>query len=206
MYEYSYLLGEGLGLGALVLLRGIPTGLLNLGCWILLSYSLYRMAVRRGIRKPWLAWLPVGREWIIGSLSDQYRYVVRGERRAKRWSLTVLQLLRLALGAALCAMAVALAGNLLTALAYGRSWQNLLPALMGPGMSLLGLAVPMLALWIAGKVIWFLALYDIYTSAEPGNRNLYLILSIPFSFLQSVFLFLCREKDEGMPPRRDPGN
>src|SRR5699024_11895073 len=47
--------------------------------YIFQSCSLYSIAKRRGISNPGLAWVPVAFVWILGSVSDQYQYVVRGK-------------------------------------------------------------------------------------------------------------------------------
>ena len=47
--------------------------------YVLTSLGLYTMAKRRMINHPWLSWVPVANMWILGSLSDQYRYVARGQ-------------------------------------------------------------------------------------------------------------------------------
>ena len=38
--------------------------------WVLEGIAYQTMARRRGLRHRWLVWLPVGRDWIQGSLSD----------------------------------------------------------------------------------------------------------------------------------------
>ena len=43
--------------------------------WVLEGIAYQTMARRRGLRHRWLVWLPVGRDWIQGSLSDQYQYL-----------------------------------------------------------------------------------------------------------------------------------
>ena len=35
------------------------------------SVGLYRIAKSRGIRRAWLAWVPVGNAWLQGNISDQ---------------------------------------------------------------------------------------------------------------------------------------
>ena len=54
----------------------VPTGLVSVAAYVLTSLSLYTIAARRQIANPWLSWIPVVRIWVLGSLSDQYRYVV----------------------------------------------------------------------------------------------------------------------------------
>ena len=41
--------------------------------YVLQSLGLYTIAERRGIRNPWLAWVPVANMWVLGSISDQYQ-------------------------------------------------------------------------------------------------------------------------------------
>lgn len=48
-----------------------------------------------------------------------------------------------------------------------------------------------------------MALYDIYVSMDPGNSVLFTVLSILFRVTKPVFLFINRNKDGGMPPRRE---
>ena len=50
--------------------------------YIFRSVGLYTMAGRRGIRNPWLAWVPVADQWLLGCLSDQYQTLVRGSELA----------------------------------------------------------------------------------------------------------------------------
>ena len=55
---------------------------------------------------------------------------------------------------------------------------------------------------IAVLVIRYIAMYDLYTSCTPQNNVLFLVLSIFFSVTEPFFVFFIRNKDEGMPPRR----
>ena len=41
--------------------------------YVLLAWGLFTIAKRRGINKPWLAWIPVVNVWMLGCISDQYR-------------------------------------------------------------------------------------------------------------------------------------
>ena len=62
----------------------VTTGGLGLLVYILQAWALYTIAQRRGINKPWLAWIPVVNVWILGSISDQYQYVVKKQVKNKR--------------------------------------------------------------------------------------------------------------------------
>ena len=58
---------------------------------------------------------------------------------------------------------------------------------------------------IAVTVIMYIALYDLYRSCDPANGLMYLLLSIFVSITMPIFIFVCRNKELGMPPRKqDP--
>ena len=45
----------------------------SLTTYILGSIGNYTIAKRRGIRNPWLAWIPLAHLWITGCISAQYQ-------------------------------------------------------------------------------------------------------------------------------------
>ena len=95
------------------LISGIPTGLFGIAAYVLTALAVSAISRRRGLEKAWLAWVPVVNCWLLGSLSDQYRYVVKGETKSRRKWLLALNLTQLGLGiavAVLGAMAAALLG------------------------------------------------------------------------------------------------
>ena len=73
---------------------------------------------------------------------------------------------------------------------------------VGPVLTVLAVVLPLAAVTIALCVIRYMALYDVYRSLDPANAVLYLVLSILFSPTEPFFLFFNREKDQGMPPRK----
>ena len=201
--EFSYVIEDALGIGLLpALLSGIPSSLLSIATYILTALGLYTVAQRRGLNRPWLAWIPVVNCWILGSLSDQYRYVVKGEIKSKRKVLLVLNLLMTALGTAVVAVVVAMIVNIAGGVFRGVGEDDMIRTVMGPVVGALGLSLPMAGISIAYAVIHFMALYDVYRSMDPVNCVLFTVLSILFGVTEPFFLFFNRNKDLGMPPRR----
>ena len=163
----------------------------SVACYVIQSIGLYSIAKRRGIHKPWLAWVPVGNVWILGSISDQYQYVVKGQVRNRRKVLLgiTLGLLALVIGW-VAAQVAAVVGS--TA---------------GSGFFVVGVLwmVALLIFWIlaiVAAVYQYICYYDLFRSCQKDNAVLYLVLSIFVSIALPVIVFLCRNKDEGMPPRR----
>ena len=175
------------------LISGVPTGLFGIAAYILTALAIYTISRRRGLNKPWLAWIPVVNCWLLGSLSDQYQYVVKGENRSKRKWLIVLNILKAVLWMLLIILAIVAAGMLIA---------NDSAEILGLVVALLGLLLPFAAVTISACVIRYMALFDVYRSLDPSNAVLYLVLSILFSPTEPFFLFFNREKDLGMPPRK----
>ena len=202
MYRNSFSdIGESLGALFGLTWSTLPT-LISIAVYVFTALGLYTLAQRRGLRNPWLAWIPVANVWILGSLSDQYRYVVRGQVRSKRKVLLTLNIISAVMGLVMTVVIVAAVIRCVFSF-RGASETEIVNALMGSIMGVLALCVPWAGVAIASAVLSYMALYDIYTSCDPANNTVYLVLSILFGFTQAIFLFLCRNRDDGMPPRRD---
>ena len=204
--DYSYAWNDVLGTGLLSgILSGIPTTLMGIAAYVLTALALYTIAKRRGLNHPWLAWIPVASAWILGSLSDQYRYVVRGENKSKRKVLLTLSILTSVLSTAMIVSVFVAVGKAMFGVIGGMGEEALLEAILGPLVGVVGLCLPMVGIAIAYVVVYYMALYDLYKSLDPSNCVLFLVLSIVLQVTEPFFLFFSRDKDDGMPPRRqDP--
>lgn len=168
----------------------------GVACYVLQSLGFYTIAKRREIRNPWLAWLPVGNMWILGSISDQYQYVAKGRVRNKRKALLGLML---AMYLALTLIWVGVFVSILSEAMAMDASEVLLGATVG-GMVIVYLIL--LVISVIAVVFQYMALYDLYASCEPGNSVLYLVLSIFLGVVLPFFIFACRKKDLGMPPKK----
>lgn len=199
MFNYSYALNGGLGL-LLGFLPGLPAMAIGITTYVLTALGLYTMAQNRGIRSAWMAWFPVLDCWILGSLSDQYRYVVKGQIRSRR---KVLLSLKIVL-AILNAVIVVLAANAVASLIFagGIANQFTMERVLRPSISAVILFAITVVLRIISTVFYYMSLYDIYHSCDPANSTLYLVFSILIQVTRPFFLFLNRNMERGMPPRR----
>ena len=201
-YGFEYAFPEGME-GAAVGAAGVVTGILlivwflamgfSLVMYVLNAVGLYRIAKRRGIHHAWLAWVPIGCNWLLGSISDHYQYVAKQKVTSKRKILLILSL-------CLIGCLFVLAGGVVAIVVAAGSSMNASIAL---GVVLLLIAyLGMMGLAIAITVFCYIAYYDLFRSCKPGNAVLFLVLSILFNVTLAFFVFFSSKSDEGMPERR----
>ncbi len=209
----------------------IISSLISIAAYILLALGMYSIAKRRGIKNPWLAWIPVANMWLLGCISDQYRYVAKGQEKSKRKMMLVLSILNtlvaLILVVALLVWVFGLMSQMgildmseaelnqllemdddLFAEQFANEVIEILENNPGQLVGLMlgvmggGLISGILGIWLL--VLEYMALYDLFASANPSNAGAYVALSIFLgNFLQGLLVFLSRDKDEGMPPRQE---
>lgn len=187
--------------------------------YVLQALALYTIAKRRGINKPWLAWIPLVNVWILGSISDQYQYVVKRQVKNKRKALLGLNI---AISALAFVVIVGFVWLLIKLVMLGITmdpgwidngnpvsdipWE-LVSNEIGALLLLAFSALPLMVLSIVHAVFFYMALYDVFRSCDPNNSTLFLILSLVGNVVvegaYSLFLILCKDKDLGMPPRKE---
>ena len=198
-YGFEYYFPGGMEGAAM----GVATGILlivwflamgfSLVMYVLNAVGLYRVAKRRGIHHPWLAWIPIGNSWLLGSISDHYQYVAKQKVTSKRKILLILNL-------CLIGCLFVLAGGVIAIVLSAGSNMNASVVL---GVVLLLIAyLGMMGLAIAITVFCYIAYYDLFRSCKPGNAVLFLVLSILFNVTLAFFVFFSSKSDEGMPERR----
>ena len=198
-YSFEYAFPDAMGGAAM----GVATGILlivwclamgfSIVMYVLNAVGLYRIAKRRGIHHAWLAWVPIGSNWLLGSISDHYQYVAKQKVTSKRKILLILSL-------CLIGCLFVLAGGVVAIVVAAGSSMNASIAL---GVVLLLIAyLGMMGLAIAVTVFCYIAYYDLFRSCKPGNAVLFLVLSILFNVTLAFFVFFSSKSDEGMPERR----
>ncbi len=179
----------------LSLFSAIPGMLVGLAVYLANAYGIYTLAARRGLQRPWLAWVPVVNAWVLGAIADDYRRRICDELKSRRKILLGTSIAVNILGIVFSVFFIILFVQLIV---HGEAPIESPAALAGTGLAFLVCALAMLAVFIVHAVFYYIALYDLYKSCEPRNASAYLVISILISYSQPVFLFVCRNKDEGM--------
>lgn len=187
------------------------SNILSLVAYVLLALGMYTIAKRRGINKAWLAWVPVcGNMWILGCISDQYNYVVKRQNKAKRKTLVWLEAIMLVLLVVMIVFVVMMIVNLVASGAIDSEYMSesdameLIPSLIGIIVS----ALALMGVAIALSIVQYMAYYDLFCSCDPANKGVYTAVGIiaslfGFGIVLAIFVFICRNKEGGMPPRMD---
>lgn len=190
------------GLVAFYVIYMLACAALGIAAYVLRALGFYSIAKRRGINHPWMSWVPVLDLWVLGCISDQFRYVVKGQNKNKRKWLLGLNIALTVVYIVFFVIFGVMMVNAVSGAIGGASEDALVKAVMGSVVAMLICLLPMMAIAIAVMVVRYMAMYDLYTSCSPQNNVLFLVLSIFFSVTEPFFIFFIRKKDGGMPPRR----
>lgn len=202
-FEYAFpdMAGD-VASGALGIVAGILMLFVLLGLalavvgYVLQSVSMYRIAKRRGIHHPWLAWVPLAVYWLMGSISDHYQYVAKQKVTNRR---RILLILGIVTGAMSIVYSVLQTSAMLAFTADAGMSNEIGSVAVSMLVYLVWLAVS-----VTTSVFLYIAYYDLFRSCKPGNAVLFLVLSIFFNVAIPFFLIVCSNSDEGMPPKRPP--
>ena len=157
--------------------------------YVLQGMGMYTIAKRRGIHNPWMAWIPFANSWMLGSISDQFRYVAYGQVTVRRkW------LLATSIGVSVSASVWAVTHIIFT---FSGSF--------GFGFVLYLLTwLAYMAVMVLYTVMNYKSLYDLYKSCNPRTALVFLLLSIFVAYPQPFFVFACRNQDLGIRPESSP--
>ena len=176
---------------------------LMIAAYVLRSIGLYAIAKRRGISNPWLAWIPVAWVWILGSISDQFRYVTKAQVKNKRTTLLVMNLIQTVASTAMMVVIGIAFAELVSMGIVSADEEALMTEAMILVFKFMALGLVLGGIALATAIIHYIAMYDLYLSVNPANAVLFLILSIFIGITEPFFIFFNRNKDGGMPPRCD---
>lgn len=206
--DFAYMMEEDISELVGVLVSLLSTNLLSFGlaiaAYVLTGLGFYAIAQRRGIKHPWMAWVPVLKLWILGSIADQYRYVVKGEVRNRRKVLIALAVVQVVAVIVVYALLIGMVVNMIVQVPDldRMTEQQVLEMVLKTFLPMLGVLLVMLVVALVSKVFQYIAYYDLFASCDPENKVLFLVLGILFDITLPFFVFACRKKDRGMPPRR----
>ena len=170
-------------------------GTIALVNYILTSIALYTVASRRLIKNSWLSWLPIGRDWVLGKIAEEYDGKNGIERK---WGKIMLTL-----------SAIANLGVVVFFVFY------IIFAFVGIGLAstganmdeyMLSAGIPMLLLFVvvyiaaiicltALQFLSYICYFKLYESTVPQKAVKYLLISLLVPLGMPICLY--KAKDQG---------
>ena len=201
MYDYA---NEGMevagmfGVLAVVLVVYLVILGLLLANYIVNSLALYTIADRRRISNPWLAWIPYGNLWIIGSIVDCHDRQKGGEKKWRRILLAlglsaVVGIVLMYIFIIVFAVMMALSGE-----------EPELTALLGFLIPLYVLCFILAMVGTAAGMCQAVCMYKIYEELAPEKSVKYFLLYLLVPLAGPICLMKCRNSEAGIPPEPRP--
>lgn len=172
----------------------LAIGVLALASYILTSLSLSTIGSRRLIKNSWLSWLPVGRDWVLGKIAEEYDGKNGIERKWGKIMLTLSIIGNLGLVAffviyiifVIMAMGIESAGLGMEAFMLST----------GIGMVILFLVVYIAALicLAALQFLSYICYFKLYESTVPKKAVKYLLISLLVPFGMPICLYKAKDK------------
>ncbi len=168
--------------------------------YIITSYSLYKIARKRGIANPWMSWVPVLSNYTIGKITDEYDGR-NGFRR--KWGATLLTLALISFfsGIVTIGLYVKMCGILIQAAAYGEYMAAyMVTDLIGTMIAFYGVAVIASIASSALMVCQYICIYKIYESAVGQKALKYFLLTLFVPFANLVCISICANRVQEIYP------
>lgn len=191
---------EMTAVGLVLILLLVYLAILGIGIitYVLQSLAMYTIADRRRIPNAWLAWLPFGNVWILGSIVD-HQEGQRGVDRKWRRLLLTLSLVfsigyvliyvgMLAVGAWTALSGdLAVGGEEVFGLVFGVVWIVLLAFIV------------LMVVGMAFSILQYICIYKLYEELVPEKAIKYFLISLLVPLGQAICLTKCKNSTVGVP-------
>lgn len=161
------------------------------------AVGIYKMSVSAGIKNPWYSFIPFFDAIALGRLAEKYQK--KNGARSAKFSI-ILLVLKIAYELTAVVMIFLMmfsVGNTVIIIAARGAMTNDTSAVISGLAALLPYIVSVLvfcAVAIAYKVFCYIALWRVFGIFDSKNATAYTVLSVFFSFLAPIFVFVLRDK------------
>ena len=160
------------------------------------AVGIYKMSVSAGIKNPWYSFIPFFDAIALGRLAEKYQK--KNGAKSAKFSI-ILLVLKIAYELTAVVMVFLMmfsVGNTIVIAARGVATNDASAAISGLAALLPFLAATFVfcAVGIAYKVFCYIALWRVFGIFDSKNATAYTVLSVFFSFLAPIFVFVLRNK------------
>ena len=147
--------------------------------------------------------VPVGRNWVFGTLAEKYKK--KNGVKSARFGiiLTVLSVIELVCSAVMLVFMIIVTKNILD-MAYGavENSTEVTPEQLAALIPIIIIYFVLIAVSMAYLIVTYIAMWRIYASFDKANATLYIVLSVLFAISSPIILFIIRNRK----PEFDPHN
>lgn len=173
-----------------------------LALYIIRALGIYKMSVSAGIANPWTAFVPVVNSYIFGRLAERYKR--KDGKKSEKFGLLLLIFEILTVITAVCLfiftvlMLISVLSNAKLAYDNGTDmslsqFSSLIPVVIFYVLTMLSV--------VLRTVFHYIALWRIVAVYDYSNATLFTVLSVFFSFLDPIFIFIIRNKEPVFDPK-----
>lgn len=166
--------------------------------YFLQAAGIYKMSKNMGLPNSWMAFIPILNHYALGRIAE--KYIKNDGRPSAKFSKILLILNVISLVVALAFIIFVFILLFLEAASFSEidaiMYSEEMAAISGITIVLpiiLGYFI-FVGIIIAFNVVYYVALWRIFALYDNNNATLYLVLTIFFSFLYPIFLFILRNR------------
>jgi len=164
--------------------------------YVFQSKGLSRMAVLRGMKAPWLAWVPGANMWLKGKIADHFDDTRRGENKSFAKTYVIVSvIMTVLLSIASVAYTVS---TTLAAVSGTAAFEDAVTRYI------LTYVIIVLVITLPAMIIEYIVYYKIYASAAPHQAVVLLVFSIIFPVIMPFAVYALRERTDGLKISEEP--
>lgn len=185
------------GFGVLAIVMVVYLLILGIGIasYVMNSLALHKIADRRGIQNPWLAWIPFANYWIIGSIADEYD-AHNGLQR--KWKVVLLALALIYVGGFVL-MYIFMFVFIFAIIGVAESGSEPTAAFFSTLLGFYVILVVIMLIAMAFNALYTICMYKIFESTVPEKAVKYMLLSLLVPLGCPICLMLCRNQGYSVP-------
>ena len=177
-------------------------GVVMLAIYLLEAFALFNMAKSAGFSKPWRSFIPFANTFLFGKTAEKYRR--KDGKNSEKFG-GLLLAFQILTAITLVVFAVFAVNCIVEILGYAyNAIENDTEMTLNMFTSLIPVVLSTLVIMIFSityAVLYYIALWRIFTIFDNPNATLFLVLSIFFSVLAPIFLFVIRKNQPVFDPR-----
>lgn len=179
-------------IGIIVAVVMLAAVLILLAHWIMRSIALTHLGNRRGIKAPWLVWLPIVGCWTIGALADDYD-ARNGIKRRFRVILLVCSILAAAAYSFASTEGLSSMLDLSFEMEYGAD-ADIIEDVVELFIKVYSAIIVYSLIMMIQYVCTYICLYKVYESTMPRHAVLCFILSLLVPLAEPICLLIAMNK------------